>query len=161
MKARDPDPTIRLTLSSEIAELGSAFDGRLVRQPRLEDGQKPDAHKLAGVCLEFGYATEGRGSVDKKFIRTREFPVDEWGRLDTAVTAEVPSSAPISYDGQLIRVRWFFVVTAVVKRARDQALEVPVLVVPKDGLDLYELPHPLPADWMPPQSFEPPPLQGR
>jgi len=141
---RSPDPTLRLELHSQIVEAGGSLVGELIREPKLDDSQTAGSHRIQGVRVEFGFMTEGRGDTDSRLRYIREFDVDEWGRLDETLNIAVPSDGPISYNGQLIRVHWTVRATAMISMAIDRHLEIPVLVVPRNGLDLYDRPHPLP-----------------
>jgi len=140
---RDPDLTLSLTLAEPIAEVGTFFEGQLVRDPALDDGDEPGEHRIQGVRVELIYETEGRGDTATKVASKQEFPVDEWGRLSTQVRIPVPADGPVSYDGRLIRVRWMIKATTMVKRAFAKRRGDDVLVVPKNGIGVYQAPLPL------------------
>ncbi len=142
---RSPDPTLNVELRDFVAPIRGSFEGLLARNPQLSDSQEANQHRLQGVRLQLGYITEGRGDTDKGVIYSQEFPVDEWGRMSTTFRIPVPETAPISYDGRLIRVRHWISATVMVKMALDRKLEIPVLVVPVNGHGLYDRPHPLPS----------------
>ncbi len=157
---RRPDPTLSMTLTNNIAPVGTSFQGQLTRNPQLDDGQEAGKHRIQGVRLELGFTTEGRGDTDSAMVHHQEFPVDGWGRLAVHFQVPVPSGGPISYDGRLIRLRWELTATVMIKRAIDRRLEVPVLVIPANGWGVYDRPHPLRSAPAPPpipnSPYEPP-----
>lgn len=147
---RAPDPTLSMTLTNNIAPVGTSFQGHLTRTPELDDGQEPGKHRIQGVRLGLGFVTEGRGDTNMASVYDHEFPVDDWGRLSVPFQVPVPHEGPISYDGRLIRLRWELTATVMIKRAIDRHLEVPVLVIPANGWGVYDRPHPLPSAPVPP-----------
>lgn len=58
---------------------------------------------------------------------------------------QIPPNAPISYDGKLLRVMYTLSIRTDTQFGRDPQIDVPVVVVPKNGLGRYRQPHPLPA----------------
>ena len=131
--------TLSMELDDEVAVVGGAFSGRLIRE---HDGTEKGLRARA-VRLSLKFSTEGRGDTHQKTLHTFEFPLGDDGRLDESFVFEVPADAPISYDGSLIRVVWEIEARIDLKLARDPKTERTVLVVPEGGAGLYVAPHPL------------------
>lgn len=136
------DTNLAIKLANDVAEVGGIFRCELKRRPN--DGESNENGKVRAVRLTLRMRTEGRGSEDRTDYVTEEIPVDEFGMASAKIDLIVPSNAPISYDGSLIRVLWQIEARTDVALARDQFSVAPVLVVPVGGLGVYSGPHPLP-----------------
>lgn len=137
------DHPLNVTLEATQAEVGASFRGRAVH--RGWDGGPLDESRsrVRGVRVELRYQTEGRGTTARDTVATIELPADDNGNVGATFELPVPSTGPISYDGKLIRVLWEVKATVDVKHRRDAHVEVPVLVVPRNGFGLYPRAHPL------------------
>jgi hypothetical protein len=129
---------LRLEVDSWLAEVGGLFTGLLANDP------PPDqASSVRAVRLELWYWTEGRGTKDRRTVSELHYPASDGVQLATRFTLPVPWEVPISYDGDMIRVRWQ--IRAVVNRSwkTDHSTGVDVVVAPVGGFGLYHAPHPL------------------
>lgn len=140
------DPQLEIRLHHDIAEVGGRFTCDVARSPT--DGERNDGTVglVRAVRIRLGSYTEGRGDVDSDEHAVVELPVDEHGMASGQIQLDVPIDAPISYDGSLIRVRWFIEARTDIALTRDQKSSAEVLVVPVGGHGRYEFPHPLPHD---------------
>lgn len=140
-----PDPNLSIRLEHDIAEVGNSFLCSVKRSP--SDGETNDKTlgQIRAVRIALRMTTEGRGDEDRKDFVTEELEVDEYGMASGDVRLQVPTDAPISYDGALIRVRWNIEARTDIKFGVDQQSSAPVLVVPIGGLGVYTRPHPLTA----------------
>ena len=134
--------TLRIELDDPLCEVGAAFTGRVLREPDA-DGVSTTSRARA-VRLVLRMWTEGRGDKHTREVCTRSFDLQDHGGLTSAFSLSVPRSAPVSYDGSLIRVRYEIEGRVDVRLARDPKIKRPVLVVPEGGLGIYDRPHPLP-----------------
>lgn len=117
---------IEIDLDDATVALGETVGGRVVWDP---SEKAPD-----GVKVELAFATEGRGSVDRGVVAgaEREFHGDPtmvppWFEFELTV----PDDAPVSYDGNLIRVVWRVEARLDVAWARDPKTHVEVRVLPR------------------------------
>lgn len=132
---------IGIELDENIAEVGAPLSGRILRHPDA-DGITAKS-KAREIRLSLQYETSGRGSTDAKAVSTQHIACDSHGGVNASFSFTVPSDGPISYDGSLIRIRWSIEARLDLKLARDPKLEVPVLVIPRNGTGVYNGPHPL------------------
>lgn len=130
---------VDLTLTVNVAEVGSSVTGEVQRPPRPIDDKDP----VRALRLSLYYETEGLGDQDRHVASSVELPVGDDGVLNSRFELPVPSQGPISYDGRLMRVVWAVEARLDVKLRRDLKVSRPVLVVPLGGLGLYDRPHPL------------------
>lgn len=142
---RNPDPLLSYKLASFVCEVGSAFHLSVSRAPA--DGQMNDktVGKVRAVRVELSYETEGRGDTDSDDLFEFVMPIDRFGMGSADVQIDVPSNAPISYDGRLIRVKYEIHIRTDVSASIDHATDIPVLVVPVGGATTYHQAHPLPS----------------
>jgi hypothetical protein len=138
------DPNLEIHLQSDIAEVGGHFICDVKRSP--SDGEANDSTfgQVRAVRIRLTMFTEGRGDVDTKDHANAQLPVDEYGMTSGQVRLDIPTDAPISYDGSLIRVRWYIEARTDIAMKRDQKSSANVLVLPVGGLGRYTYPHPLP-----------------
>lgn len=137
------DPNLSIEIDHDVAEVGGAFRCAVRRSP--VDGEINDKTfgKARSVRLSLRMYTEGRGNEDQERYALTEFPIDEYGMATGIANLVVPAEAPVSYDGQLIRVRYEIEARTDLHLARDQRSSAEVLVVPRGGLGAYRRPHPL------------------
>ena len=127
-----------IKLDNDIAEVDGQFTGDLTY---VVPDEKPDA--IRGIRLELRYFTEGRGSTNSEHLSSMVIEIDTSQNAIERFEIPVPENAPISYDGQLIRVLWEIKATIDIARGSDYNRVKPVIVVPVNGLGTYEYPHPL------------------
>ncbi len=137
------DPQVSYTFASYFAEVGSSFFCSVSRAP--DDGQTNEKSigKARAIRVTLDMATEGRGTRDSQELGTAEVPIDRFGKASGDLEFPVPADAPISYDGQLIRVRYTMTIRTDTQLGIDPKFAVPVVVVPKNGANSYDAPHPL------------------
>ncbi len=127
-----------IKLDNDIAEVDGQFTGDLTY---VVPDEKPEA--IRGIRLELRYFTEGRGDRYSKHLSSMAIEIDTSQNATKRFEIPVPENAPISYDGQLIRVLWEIKATIDIARGPDYNRVKPVIVVPVNGLGTYEYPHPL------------------
>ncbi len=113
---------VRVTVDRDTLAVGGSLRARMSWQhPKVPQG----------VRLELGWETEGRGDTDRAVVQ-RHAVGPEHGQIPSHLEAvlTVPPDAPVSYDGQLIRVRWWVRGVVDLRLARDPVDEVAVLVTP-------------------------------
>ena len=138
-----PDPSLSIRLEHDVAEVGSSFLCSVKRSPSDGETNEKTFGQVRAVRIALRMTTEGRGDEDRKDYATQELEVDDYGMASGQVRLNVPSNAPISYDGALIRVRWHIEARTDIKFSADQKSSAPVLVLPAGGLGVYTRPHPL------------------
>jgi len=132
---------MEIYLDEFVVEVGESLTGRIVRHPD-SDGITTTS-KVREIRLSLKYETSGRGTTDSSAVSTQNFACDSHGGVNGSFSLSVPGAGPISYDGNLIRVRWQVEARLDVKMARDPKLLADVLVVPRNGFAVYDRPHPL------------------
>ena len=132
-------PTI--ILDGEFAEPGGRITGR-VELPGLE-GTDPTVERIREVRIMLRYRTEGRGDTDSWEGPAVSFPVGVDGALTADFTLDVPSDAPVSYDGNLLRLLWEVEARTDLRLRLDKKTSQSIVIVPSGGLGLYRHPHPL------------------
>ena len=139
----DHDPLVSYLLASHVAEVSSAFHISVSRSP--VDGMTNEAQvgKVRELRVHLEYETEGRGNRNMHEFPTRSVPIDRFGMGKADITLDVPFNAPISYDGDLIRVKYEIVIVTDIQRAFDDSQRIPVVVAPVGGANTYQRPHPL------------------
>lgn len=137
------DPKLSLEIRSGIAEVGTAFVCKVSRSPVDGELNRRGIGKVRAVRVSLNYTTEGRGDTDRREVDTVEIAVDEFGMARGEIALTIPPKGPISYDGQLIVVRWYIEARTDIAMQLDQRSSAEVLVVPKGGVDRYHRPHPL------------------
>lgn len=140
---RPDDPQLQVELINDVAEVGGYFSGHITRSPVDGARNTPGRGHVRAVRVRLHMFTEGRGDKDSWHSNEIEAPVDEHGMTSAPFEIPVPSGAPISYDGSLVRVRWQMEIRTDRKMALDSVLSTEVLVVPHGGMGLYTRPHPL------------------
>ena len=135
--------TPTLEVDDYFVELGARFEGRVLL-PGTE-GLDPTVERIREVRVALRYGTEGRGDSDSWLGPPQVFDVNVDGSLHGRFTLDVPSEAPISYDGSLFRVRWEIEARTDLKMRLDKKSTVDVVVLPVGGHGLYLQPHPLPG----------------
>lgn len=138
------DPNLAIALDTDIAELGGWFVCDVTRSPTDGQQNKSGRGEIRAVRLSLRWYTSGRGDTDSKTVHEVELDVDQYGMAKGRVEMPVPAKAPISYDGDLMRVRWEIVAQTDLAMKIDQKSTADVLVVPVGGLGLYDRAHPLP-----------------
>ena len=140
---RPADPQLSIELESDIAEVGGSCGWHIRRAP--VDGASNDATfgSVRAVRVRLVMETEGRGDRDTRRIGEIEAAVDEFGMASHPFRLPVPSDAPISYDGSLMRVLWRIEALSDRKFSIDSKMTADVLIVPVGGIGLYSRPHPL------------------
>jgi hypothetical protein len=86
---------IYLKLDTDPIEVGEKLTGICLWTPDNAEGTKP-------LKLTIGWRTEGRGTVDKDILYEIEINPSERFQLNH----NIPFTAPISYDGELLRFIW-------------------------------------------------------
>jgi hypothetical protein len=92
---------IDIQLSQTEVRVGDVLSGRLIWTPA-----RP-LPKQATVAI--GWRTEGRGTVNSQKVQELQIDCD---RFATGITTtipvqfQIPTSAPVSYDGLLLRIIW-------------------------------------------------------
>lgn len=101
--------------------------GGTVRVSGSWQSQKPPR----AVRIELRWETEGRGTTDGESVDSSVLDSSH-GTLPPVFDTQlqVPSHGPASYDGSLIRVRWFVRVRLDVPWAGDPKEDLPLLVLP-------------------------------
>lgn len=140
MRAADANLAIRL--EHDVAEVGTFFVCSVKRSPNDGETNEKTLGQVRAVRIALRMTTEGRGDEDRKDYATQELAVDDYGMASGEVRLHVPSHAPISYDGSLIRVRWHIEARTDIKFGIDQMSSADVLVIPAGGLGVYTRPHP-------------------
>lgn len=138
------DPNLAIRLDHDVAEVGGSFRCSLRRSPADGETNDKTVGKVRAVRIVLRMRTEGRGNTDRRDFETHEIPVDEYGMATADLELAVPTDAPISYDGSLIRVLWEIEARTDLKLMGDQRSSVSVLVVPTGGLGAYDRAHPMP-----------------
>lgn len=120
------DPIIELP--DHRIELGSTLQGR-VRWTSDREG------KLEAMTVTATWHTEGRG--EKNEFTAATFEIRGKAQLQAgldfvhAFSLKMPATAPLTYDGKLIRVKWTVNVQLHLPWATDRYGECRLLVVPK------------------------------
>ena len=165
------DPNLQIGLTTDIVEIGAQVTGHIQRWPSDGDDNSKKVGKVEAIRVKVRWRTEGRGDRDWETVGEVNIPASDFGQAKGSFAIPIPYDAPISYDGNLIRVLWEVEARTDRKYAVDPKFVLPLLVVPQNGGHRYRRPHPLPraADtWTPipgrgpaagPQgSFPPPPV---
>lgn len=135
---------LRVAMDNDRTTVGDSFRGRAsVRSLDPGAATDQDIEQLRGLKVALRFFTEGRGDTDAHTVSAIELPAFDYRTADQAFEIVVPPHSPISYDGRLIRVRWEVEVSLDIKRRTDPVVVVPVLVIPIDGWEHYDQPHPL------------------
>lgn len=114
---------IELRLSDADVRLGHTVSGSVTWQT-----DRPPERVVARV----GWVTEGRGDADEEYFgeESLELGTSEFGslnRLDFAL--QVPSDAPVSYDGKILRIVWVVEARVFLPWAKDVVESAPFRVV--------------------------------
>lgn len=137
------DPNLSIQIEHDIAELGGSFTCTVNRSPTDGETNTKMIGQIQAVRIALILETEGRGTTNSERYSETTLPVDEYGMASGQVSVNVPSQAPISYDGALIRVGYRIEARTVIKLGRDQVSSAEVLVAPAGGLGVYDRPHPI------------------
>lgn len=137
------DPNLAIRLEHDVAEVGSSFLCSVKRSPSDGESNDKTVGQVRAIRISLRMTTQGRGDTDQEDYATAELEVDEYGMAAGDVRLHIPSNAPISYDGELIRVLWQIEARTDIKFGVDQRSSAPVLVVPIGGVGVYSRPHPL------------------
>ncbi len=138
------DPNLSIEIEHDIAEVGDAFTCTIRRSPSDGETNAKTVGQVRAVQIALVMTTEGRGDVDSERIGETSLPVDEYGMASGVVHLVVPATAPISYDGALLRIVYRIEARTDIRLGRDQHSSAEVLVVPVGGAGVYRRPHPLP-----------------
>ncbi len=138
------DPNLSIEIEHDIAEVGGSFVCTVRRSPTDGETNAKTVGQVRAVQIALVMTTEGRGDVDSERIGENSLPVDEYGMADGVVNLAVPTDAPVSYDGALIRVVYRIEARTDIRLGRDQQSSAEVLVVPVGGAGVYRSAHPLP-----------------
>lgn len=138
------DPNLSIEIEHDIAEVGDAFACTVRRSPSDGETNAKTVGQVRAVQIALVMTTEGRGDVDSERIGETSLPVDEYGMASGVVHLVVPATAPISYDGALLRIVYRIEARTDIRLGRDQHSSAEVLVVPVGGAGVYRRPHPLP-----------------
>ena len=106
---------IDIQISQSRVEIGDQVEAQVSWQV---DGRQPD-----GVVIEVGWRTEGRGTVNEGVVGKHTVEIDDDDAFSTpwkTITTTIPVEAPVSYDGDLIRIRWGVHVRLDIPWARDE-----------------------------------------
>ncbi len=134
--------TPRIELADWFVELGGQVRGR-VSLPGAE-GIDPTTERIREVRVTLRWETDGRGDRDRWTGPAQAFDVNVDGSLYGDLALDVPTDAPISYDGSLFRVRWSIEARTDLKLRIDRKTAVEFVVIPTGGSGWYHQPHPLP-----------------
>ncbi len=93
---------INFYFNEDSFQVGSTLTGSCLWTP-----DKPSNQKL--LRLTIGWRTEGRGDVEQQTLYHTEIRPSE----RTHFKCNIPFSAPVSYDGQLLRIIWEIAVTRI------------------------------------------------
>jgi hypothetical protein len=137
------DPNLAIELEDDVAEVGGSFVCHISRSPMDGELNESGRGQVRSIRLVLRSRTEGRGTEDSKNYSSTEIAVDEYGMASGRFELPIPHDAPISYDGELIRVIWEVSAITDIKHGRDQRSTATVLVVPIGGRGRYSSPHPL------------------
>lgn len=132
----------RLELDDWFVELGGRLQGR-VTLPGAE-GVDPTTERIREVRVSLRYETEGRGDRDRWTGPAQAFAVNVDGSLHAQYSLDIPTNAPISYDGSLFRVRWSVEARTDLRLRIDPKTTLEFVVIPIGGHGYYLQPHPLP-----------------
>jgi hypothetical protein len=116
---------INIELRDAVVALGGTVRGQVQWDP---DAKPPES-----VTVELRFRTEGRGTEDGRVVAGTERTFSG----DPTMTApwlefefEVPADAPITYEGNLIRIIWEVEAGLDVPWARDPKASVGLTVLP-------------------------------
>lgn len=137
------DPQVSYKFASQFAEIGTAFHVSVARSP--DDGvlNEKMMGKVRALRISLEMKTEGRGDTDTRNVASAEIPVDRFGAARGDIVLAVPIDLPISYDGRLLRVVYEVTIRTDTQLGLDPKVEIPVVVVPQNGIGRYGQPHPL------------------
>ncbi len=106
--------------------VGGSIGGRLIVD--VLNGQR--ARELR---VELRWRTEGRGDRNEEKVAAQTVLSGDLPAMQSAAmpfTLDVPDAGPITYEGHLIRIRWFVRGVVDVPWGKDIFDEVPVTVLP-------------------------------
>lgn len=117
---------IDIQISQTQIEIGEQVKAQVSWQV---DGRQPD-----GVTIEVGWRTEGRGTVNEGVVGKHAVEISDddsfaapWKGIETTI----PLDAPVSYDGDLIRILWAVHVRLDIPWAKDEKAEEQFRVLPR------------------------------
>ncbi|MBT8207184.1 MAG: hypothetical protein KJO18_02825 [Acidimicrobiia bacterium] len=115
---------ITIQMTDSIVVLGQRLAGYVTWQV---DGRQPEAVEVSAQ-----WRTEGRGNVDSGTVHEvrTELSDSEFSSQWLTVDAPIPLTAPITYDGKLIRIIWELHVRLDIPWGRDEKHEERFVVVP-------------------------------
>ncbi len=116
---------ISITLAEDVVRLGDEVRGTAswAGQPR-----DPKA-----VTATLRWYTEGRGNQDRDEVATVEQRLDgpSAGLDSSTFHLSVPTDAPVTYDGMMIRLRWEVNVELDIPWGRNEEEQAEVWVLPR------------------------------
>jgi hypothetical protein len=132
-----PEPNVSFSLDSWMAELGGWFQGQLIYSPTAGEAGRAD-----GLRVRLRYRTDGRGDTDRGVVVEQRYPLQAETASSTPFRVPVAPNVPISYDGELIKLRWQLEVAATRPWRPDHVVTADVVVVPVGAFRFYRGPHP-------------------
>lgn len=130
-------PNLSFSLDGWLAELGGAFQGTIAYHPT-----EGEAGRANGIRLRLSYRTAGVGGSVHRVAAEQRWSMEPGASFVTSFLVGVPGLEPISYDGQLLSIRWQIEVAATRPWRGDHSVVADVLVVPVGGGSIYRTPHP-------------------
>jgi hypothetical protein len=114
---------IYIQLNDATFAPGETVQGSCQWMPSGDEGGKK-------AKLWVGWRTEGRGDVDREALYERDLEAGATERF----SCQLPDTAPLSYDGQLIRIIWEVAVDLSGRFGTGKAREAKVfrVVAPQD-----------------------------
>lgn len=132
-----PAPNLSFSLDGWLAELGGVFQGTAVYKPSAGE-----SGRATGIRVRLVYDAYGAGGTLHQVAVEQRWTIKPGSTFVTAFAVGVPGTEPVSYDGQLITIRWQLEVAATRPWRPDHTVVADVLVVPVGGLSVYRSAHP-------------------
>lgn len=132
-----PEPNLSFSLDGWLAELGGVFRGTAVYKPSVGE-----SGRATGIRVRLVYDAYGAGGTLHQVAAELRWAMEPGSAFVTTFEVGVPGTEPVSYDGQLITIRWQLEVAATRPWRSDHTVVADVLVVPVGGLSVYRSPHP-------------------
>lgn len=128
-----------IDIDSSVVEIGGDLTGTVRYNPDPDD-----ADRVRGLVLELQWRTADHGDDDEGREITVRLEAESDGSIAAAWRLPIPATAPVSFNGRLVRIEWVLTARLDVKRRPDPDWTTGILVVPQGGASVYRDAHPLP-----------------